>query len=116
MGKFDLEVLEDYGIIEEHKNSNKAIVLRKASWGGRTPKVEIREVEMESNTSYKGIGLYSEQGLENLALAIIKAGFVDVKKLESAIVDLKKNKKEVIDITESIEPVKVLSTDDLTDY
>ncbi|MGL4999573.1 MAG: hypothetical protein ACRC5T_11445 [Cetobacterium sp.] len=94
------DVIEDYGIVEEHPSMNKAITLRKASWGNRAGKIEIREVDVAKDTVYKGIGFYSEEGLSNLCEVLIKNGFVKKSKLKELIAEMPDDELEIIEVEE----------------
>lgn len=96
MKELTYDVLEDYGIIEEHPSSNRALTLRKVSWAGRQPKIEIREINIETNTPYKGIGFYSDEGLTKFCQLLIEKGLVNIDDLKNIKVDNTSKKKEII--------------------
>lgn len=93
MKELSYDIMEDYGFIEEHPSSNRALTLRKVSWGGRSPKIEIREINIESNTPYKGIGFYTEEGLTKFCQLAIEKGLVNIEDLKNIQVE---NKKTII--------------------
>lgn len=97
------EIIDDLGIVEEHPSKNNAITLRKASWGNREAKLEIREVNIETGTPYKGISLYTPEGYGKLCEILIKNGFIKKSRLLELI-------KEMPDDNDNIEEAKVVET------
>lgn len=117
MKEIKCEVIDDYGIVEEHPSNSRGIMLRNVSWGGRKPKVEIREVNLETKDNYKGIGLYSLKGVENLTVALIESGLVDLDVISKAVDRARANQskpKEAIVVKEL--DIPTIDDDELTNY
>ena len=104
MKELSYNIKNDFGIIEEHPTRNQALTLREVSWGNREPKIEIREINIETNTPYKGIGFYTKEGLTSLCKMLISNGLVKLEDLQNI---------EVIDKVEEKEEIKIISDEEL---
>ena len=104
----DKEISMDYDksfdfIIEEGQNTS--INLRKVSWNGRPPKLDLRKWSYSDGTerAMKGIGL-SDEGADELSAVLVEQGYGDTKRIYKAI---KKradfNKPEGEESSESVE-------------
>lgn len=99
MKELSYDIKRDFGIIEEHPTRNQALTLREVSWGNREPKIEIREINIETNTPYKGIGFYTREGLTSLCKLLISNGLVKLEDLQNIEVIKEEEKEELKIIT-----------------
>lgn len=101
MKELSYDIKRDFGIIEEYPTRNQALTLREVSWGNREPKIEIREINIETNTPYKGIGFYTKEGLTSLCKLLISNGLVKLEDLQN--IEIKEEEKEELKIITSEE-------------
>lgn len=86
--KFDYEIINIIGILEENENSNWCRVLMKVSWDGNPPVLDIRKVDMstyDEETGHikmgNGISL-SDEGLLELASLLLQNGYLNKDECE----------------------------------
>lgn len=80
----------DYIIEEQARSSTN---LRKVAWGNSEPKYDLRKWDYSSGEErpLKGV-TFTDDGINNLAVVLVQAGFGDINILEQAIIDRKNGK------------------------
>lgn len=83
--EFKMEILPGFDFIIE-EGANTSINLRKISWGGRDPKLDIRKWSYQDGQerAMKGVGLTNE-GANELSNVLVEQGYGDTKRIINAI-------------------------------
>ena len=97
---FSFEIIPDFDFILE-EGSNTSVNLRKISWNGRDPKLDIRKWSYNDGEErmLKGCTL-SDEGGNELACVLVEHGYGDTNRLLKAL-STRKDFHGVVDITES---------------
>ena len=106
---FSMEVVDNFDFIIE-EGSNSSVNLRKVSWNGREPKLDIRKwlYQDGQERASKGVTL-SDEGANELTGVLVEQGFGDTARLVKAL----KNRGEFAEIEVT---GKIVEDDGSEDY
>ena len=107
---FTMEIQKGFDFILE-ESGNSSINLRKVSWNGREPKIDIRRWSYQDGTerALRGVTL-TDEGANELTNVLVDEGYGDTKRLIKSIAE----RKDYNDIMEHINDPDV-EIDDLTE-
>ena len=83
MGAIEYEIVDDFDHIFDEKG-NTFLAFRKISWGGRTPKYDLRKWYTNADgeeTVGKGVGFLTEEGPDELTRVLVETGFGETNEL-----------------------------------
>lgn len=96
----EYEIIDNYDHIFDEKG-NTFLSLRKISWSGREPKLDLRKwyIDKEGNeTVGKGISFLTEEGPNELTKILVDNGFGDTNELMESLSKREDFNKEKYDI------------------
>lgn len=110
--EFKMEIVPDFDFIIE-EGANTSINLRKISWGGRDPKIDIRKWSYQDGKerAMKGVSL-TEDGTNELSCILVEQGYGDTKRIINAI----KQRKDYDGSINSSESIAEENDDELEEY
>jgi hypothetical protein len=83
--EFTMEIMDNFDFILE-EGQNTSINLRKISWNGRDPKLDIRKWNYSDGkeSAMKGVGL-TDEGANELTAILIENGYGDTARILKAL-------------------------------
>lgn len=97
--EFTMEIEKDFDFIIE-ESGNSSLNLRKVSWNGREPKLDLRKWSYQDGTerAMKGVTM-SDEGADELTGVLVEQGYGNTKRIAKAIM----SRDEYNDVMEHID-------------
>lgn len=110
--EFTMEIQEGFDFIIE-ESGNSSLNLRKVSWNGREPKLDLRKWNYQDGKerAMKGVTM-SDEGADELVGVLIEQGYGDTKRIAKAI----SKRDEYSEVMEHLNDIEEVIDDGSEEY